>query len=160
MNMPKTHFPNSKTTIRVAAWQDVAEPAQAVRHAVFVEEQRIPAELERDPADAGCVHAVAFDAAGQAVGTGRLLPLPDGVLKLGRLAVLRPWRGRGVGQALLQALLDAARAQGAREVMLHAQQSAASFYLDAGFAPRGEEFIEAGIPHLEMVLKLELGQGR
>lgn len=141
--------------IDIGSWQVLGETAQAVRHAVFVEEQRIPAELERDAADAGCIHAVAFDSAGQAVGTGRLLPLPDGVMKLGRLAVRRSWRGRRVGQALLQGLLDAARGQGAREVMLHAQRSAASFYLDAGFGPRGEEFMEAGIPHLEMALELK-----
>jgi predicted GNAT family N-acyltransferase len=141
-------------TLRVDAWQVLGEAARAVRQAVFVEEQRIPAELERDAADAGCVHAVAFDAQGQALGTGRLLPLPEGVMKLGRLAVLRSQRGRGVGQALLQALLAAARAEGARTVMLHAQQSAASFYLAAGFQPHGDEFMEAGIPHLEMVLAL------
>lgn len=157
MVMNSNPSPDAPTTIRVASWQDVGEAAQAVRQAVFVEEQRLPAALERDPADAGCVHAVAFDAAGQAVGTGRLRPLPDGVMQLGRLAVLRSWRGRGVGQALLQALLEAACARGAREVMLHAQQSAASFYLDAGFELRGEEFVEAGIAHQEMVLRL--GEG-
>lgn len=157
MVMNNTNSPVGDTRIEIGNWQVLAEAAQAVRHAVFVEEQRIPAELERDPADAGCIHAVAFDAAGQPVGTGRLLPLPDGVMKLGRLAVLRSWRGRRVGQALLQALLDAARGQGAHEVMLHAQQSAASFYLEAGFKPRGEEFMEAGIPHLEMVLGLKDG---
>jgi predicted GNAT family N-acyltransferase len=144
----------SEISIRTGRWQDLGGQAQTVRHAVFVEEQRIPAELERDPADGGCVHAVALDAAGQAVGTGRLLPLAEGVMKLGRLAVLRSQRGHGVGQALLAALLEAARGQGAREVMLHAQQSAASFYLAAGFEVRGEEFIEAGIPHVEMALAL------
>ncbi|WP_441293988.1 GNAT family N-acetyltransferase [Azohydromonas australica] len=157
MIMNYTKFSPCDTRIEINSWQVLEEPAQIVRHAVFVEEQRIPAELERDSADADCIHAVAFDADGQAVGTGRLLPLPDSVMKLGRLAVLRSWRGRRVGQALLQALLDAARGQGAREVMLHAQQSAASFYREAGFEPRGEEFMEAGIPHLEMVLALKSG---
>ncbi len=158
MVMNSTKFPFNKVRVETNSWQVLGNAAQGIRHAVFVEEQRIPAELERDPADTGCIHAVAFDADGQPMGTGRLLPLPDGVMKLGRLAVLRSWRGRGVGQALLQALLDAARGQGAREVMLHAQQSAASFYLEAGFQPRGEEFMEAGIPHLEMVLALKSGE--
>jgi predicted GNAT family N-acyltransferase len=144
----------SEISIRIGRWQDFGNLAQAVRHAVFVEEQRIPAELERDSADGGCIHAVALDTDGQAVGTGRLLPLADGVMKLGRLAVLRSQRGRGVGQALLAALLETARGQGAREVMLHAQQSAISFYLAAGFEVRGEEFTEAGIPHVEMALAL------
>ncbi|WP_157266236.1 GNAT family N-acetyltransferase [Azohydromonas aeria] len=159
MNIPEQIFPSDPTRLRTGSWQELGPAAQSVRHAVFVEEQRIPAELERDPADAGCLHAVAFDAQGRPVGTGRLLPQPGGVLKLGRLAVLKAWRGRGVGQALLRALLDAARAQGAREVMLHAQQSAASFYLPAGFEARGEEFMEAGIPHIEMALALRPGQG-
>ncbi|NML17405.1 GNAT family N-acetyltransferase [Azohydromonas caseinilytica] len=152
------HPPHCDTTVRTGSWQQLGSAAQAIRQAVFVEEQGIPAQLERDPADTGCLHAVAFDAAGQAVGTGRLLPLPDGVMKLGRLAVLRSQRGQGVGQVLLQALLDAAHAQGAREVMLHAQQSAASFYLPAGFTVRGDEFIEAGLPHVEMVLVLDQDQ--
>lgn len=158
MTRPENIPALNKGMVRVGSWQELGASAQAVRHAVFVEEQRIPTELERDPADAGCLHVVAFDEVGQPVGTGRLLPQPDGVLKLGRLAVLKEWRGRGVGRALLQALLEAARAQGAREVMLHAQQSAASFYLEAGFEPRGEEFMEAGIPHLEMVLLLKRGE--
>jgi predicted GNAT family N-acyltransferase len=144
----------TEITVLVASWQELGEAAQAIRHAVFVEEQRIPADLERDPADAGCLHALAVDAAGQALGTGRLLPLADGVMKLGRLAVLASQRGRGVGQALLHALLEVARAQGAREVMLHTQQSAASFYLAVGFEVRGQEFTEAGIPHVEMALLL------
>ena len=157
--LPNPHFPETETTVCTGSWQELGEAAQAVRHAVFVAEQGIPAELERDAADAGCIHVLARDAAGQALGTGRLLPLPDGVMKLGRLAVLASQRGRGVGQALLQALLEAARAQGTREVVLHAQQSAASFYLAAGFQPRGEEFMEAGIPHLEMVLPLAPAAG-
>jgi predicted GNAT family N-acyltransferase len=155
MNDPKPISSSMPAQVRIDRWQELGPAAQSVRHAVFVEEQCIPAELERDAADAGCIHVVAFDADGQPVGTGRLLPQPDGVLKLGRLAVLQAWRGRGVGQALLQALLAAARAQGAREVMLHAQQSAASFYLPEGFEVRGEAFIEAGIPHIEMALVLQ-----
>ncbi len=157
MFIKNTRSSSCKARIEIDSWQVLGEAAQAVRHAVFVEEQRIPAELERDPADAGCIHAVAFDTDGQAVGTGRLLPLPDRVMKLGRLVVLRSWRGRRVGQALLQALLDTARRRGACEVMLHAQQSATSFYLGAGFKPSGEEFMEADIPHLEMVLELKKG---
>lgn len=146
--------PTGGITLRVGDWAALGAAAQAVRHAVFVAEQGIPAELERDPADAGCLHAVAFDGEGAAVGTGRLLPQPGRVLKLGRMAVLPAWRGRGVGAALLQALLAAARAQGAREVMLHAQGSAVGFYLGAGFEPRGGTFMEAGLLHQEMVMRL------
>ena len=87
--MQTTTLPSGNVTVRTGSWQELGQSAQWIRQAVFVEEQRIPAELERDPADAGCLHAVAFDADGTALGTGRLLPLADGVMKLGRLAVLR-----------------------------------------------------------------------
>lgn len=156
---PNQSFPAAEITVLTGSWQALGADAQAVRHAVFVAEQGIPADLERDLADAGCIHVLARDGVGQALGTGRLLPQPDGVLKLGRLAVLASQRGRGVGQALLDALLKAARAQGSREVVLHAQQSAASFYLAAGFQPRGEAFMEAGIPHQEMALPLAPAPG-
>jgi predicted GNAT family N-acyltransferase len=121
---------------------------------VFVEEQKIPAELEWDAADAECVHAVAFNRFGMAVGTGRLLEHAPGVAKIGRMAVLASLRGSRVGRAVLEALADVARARGERELLLHAQTSAVAFYARAGFTPRGPVFTEAGIPHQEMVRPL------
>lgn len=140
--------------VRVGAWRELGRDAQAIRTAVFVDEQKIPAELEWDEADAGAVHAVAYNRIGLAVGTGRLLPHVPGVAKIGRMAVSQAVRGSGVGRAVLEALMAQAKARGEREVLLHAQTSAASFYTRAGFAPRGPAFEEAGIPHIEMVRAL------
>jgi predicted GNAT family N-acyltransferase len=132
--------------IELGAWDRLRAAAEPIRFAVFVEEQSVPAEIELDEFDAVSLHALAFDASGAAVGTGRLLP--DG--HIGRMAVLPRARGAGVGSAMLRALMDAARARGMREVMLNAQTHAMPFYARFGFAPEGEEFDDAGIPHRAM----------
>lgn len=140
--------------VRVGGWDDLGRDAQRIRSAVFIDEQRIPAELEWDAADAQCVHAVAFNRFGSALATGRLLPHAPGVARIGRMAVLHSLRGAAIGKAILDALVDAARQRGDREVLLHAQASAAGFYARAGFAARGEPFDEVGIAHLEMARAL------
>jgi len=119
---------------------------RAVRDVVFVQEQRVPVELERDALDPACVHVLARDAAGQAIGTGRMAP--DG--RIGRMAVLADWRRRGVGRAILLRLLDEARARGLAQARLHAQVDAERFYAADGFLPLGERFEEAGIQHQAM----------
>jgi predicted GNAT family N-acyltransferase len=86
--------------------------------------------------------------------TGRLLEHAPGVAKIGRMAVVQTMRGSRVGRSVLDALLKAARARGDREVVLHAQLSAAPFDARAGFSERGEVFEEAGIPHVEMARSL------
>lgn len=138
------------TTVQVGDWAMLGAEAGAIRKTVFVDEQGIPAELEWDAADAGCVHAVARNRLGLALATGRLLPHVPGTAKIGRMAVLPSQRGSGVGRQVLDALMAAARARGDRSVLLHAQASAAPFYLRAGYQPEGEPFEEAGIPHLAM----------
>lgn len=140
--------------VRVGAWDALGPDAQRIRSTVFIDEQRIPAELEWDAADAQCVHAVAYNRFGVAVATGRLLQHAPGVARIGRMAVLQGLRGAAVGRAILDALVDAARRRGDREVLLHAQSSAAGFYARAGFAARGEPFDEVGIAHLEMARAL------
>ena len=140
--------------VRTGTWDELGREAQAIRTAVFVQEQQIPEEMEWDAADANCLHAVAFNRFGMALGTGRLLEHAPGVAKIGRMAVLQPMRGAAVGRAVLEALVTAARDRGERELLLHAQASAVGFYARAGFAVRGEPFTEAGIPHLEMVRAL------
>ena len=140
--------------VRTGTWDELGREAQAIRTAVFVQEQQIPAEMEWDAADANCLHAVAFNRFGMALGTGRLLEHAPGVAKIGRMAVLQPMRGAAVGRAVLDALVAAARDRGERELLLHAQAGATGFYARAGFAARGEPFIEAGMAHLEMVRRL------
>lgn len=135
--------------VRLLQWDAAQADAKRIRFTVFVEEQRVPADLEMDEHDALCLHALAY-AAGRAVATGRLLP--DG--HIGRMAVLKEWRGRGAGRAMLRRLIGAARARGDREVVLSAQLHAVGFYRAEGFATDGPVYEEAGIPHQEMRLKL------
>jgi YbgC/YbaW family acyl-CoA thioester hydrolase len=140
--------------VRVGSWDELGREARAIRTAVFVEEQNIPAEMEWDDADESCVHAVAVNRFGMALATGRLLEHVPGVAKIGRMAVSRTMRGSRVGRAVLDALMKAARLRGDHEVVLHAQLSAAPFYARSGFSQRGTVFEEAGIPHVEMVRSL------
>lgn len=137
-------------TVRLARWPDDSLAIRAVRETVFIVEQRVAAELEWDGLDEVCTHALAVDAAGAPIGTGRLAA--DG--KVGRMAVLREWRGRGVGEAILKALLDVARSRGMPRLYLHSQVHALGFYARQGFVPHGPEFEEADIPHREMTLEI------
>lgn len=136
--------------VYVGPWDELRAAATEVRFAVFVREQGIPARIELDEHDPGALHAVALDASGAAIGTGRLLP--DG--RIGRMAVLLHARGAGIGAAILLALVERAAARGDHEVSLHAQRSAVGFYRRNGFETVGEEYEEAGIPHQTMVLGL------
>ncbi|MDH3980692.1 MAG: GNAT family N-acetyltransferase [Gammaproteobacteria bacterium] len=134
-------------TVTNADWQRDADAIQSVRHAVFIIEQGIPATLEWDGLDPGCGHALVWDATGRAIATGRLLP--DG--RIGRMAVLPEWRGRGIGRLLLSQLIGMAAAQGHSRVYLHAQVDVAGFYQAAGFRESGQPFTEAGIKHVAMI---------
>jgi len=144
----------SMVDVRVGRWSELGEPARKIRSQVFVEEQRIPAEMEWDGADDGCVHALACNRFGLPLATGRMLEHVPGVAKIGRMAVLASMRGGHIGRAVLDALLQHARERGDREALLHAQLGAAPFYSRAGFIARGPVFEEAGIPHVEMVRSL------
>lgn len=140
--------------VTLGAWAELGEPATAIRRQVFIEEQHIPADIEWDSADAGCLHALARNRFGRPLATGRMLEHVPGVAKIGRMAVQRAMRGTRIGRQVLEALMAEARKQGYREVLLHAQLAAESFYLRAGFQRRGEPFDEAGIAHVEMVKAL------
>ena len=133
-----------------ADWVREREPLARVRRAVFIEEQGVPEEMEGDADDAASQHFLALDPAGQPIGCARLLP--DG--HIGRMAVLPAWRGRGVGRALLDAAIRAALARGDAVVRLSAQTRAAGFYARAGFVAEGDEYEEAGIPHVAMLKRL------
>ena len=125
------------------------EAALAVRIRVFVAEQSVPAEEELDDEDATATHAIAQHK-GLVIGTGRLLIRAEGVCQIGRMAVDQPWRRRGVGGQLLLHLEQEARAQGMSQATLHAQVYVKSFYAAHGYLEHGEEFLEAGILHIEM----------
>ena len=133
--------------VETGGWSELAEQARQVRDAVFVGEQKVPRDIEWDEHDAVSRHVIAHDSDGGAIGTGRLLT--DG--HIGRMAVLADWRGKGVGRALLERLLEEARQQGHAHLALHAQTQASGFYRRFGFVEEGPEFMEAGIPHRTMV---------
>lgn len=134
----------------IGDWKALAADAGAVRTAVFVEEQGIPAEFEWDPADAGALHCVAY-LDGEPVATGRLLP--DG--HIGRMAVLAAHRASGIGARVLVELIDAAVRRGHREAVLSAQARVVGFYARHGFVAVGAPYDEVGIRHQEMRRQLQ-----
>jgi YbgC/YbaW family acyl-CoA thioester hydrolase len=142
--------------VKTGSWAELGADARRIRTAVFVQEQRIPAELEWDEADADAIHAVAYNRLGQAVATGRLLPASGGIAKIGRMAVHQALRGGGLGEQVLRALAAQAQQRGDRAIELHAQRTARAFYARLGFAPQGEPYEEAGIPHITMTSALPL----
>ncbi len=127
--------------------------ASALRHDVFVEEQRVPVELEQDEHDAAAFHVVALEGE-RCVGTGRLVRQAGGIGRVGRMAVRRGWRRRGVGARVLAALEAKARAEGLFRIELHAQCDVEAFYRRAGYTREGEPFEEAGIEHVVMRKRL------
>ena len=135
---------------RPTDWTADRRAIESVRRHVFVEEQEIPEKDEFDAEDACSVHVLAR-LNRDPVGTGRLNPAG----KIGRIAVMSETRGRGIGTRILRCLILEARRHGIREPFLHAQVQAVPFYERLGFSREGEEFDEAGIPHLRMSLVLE-----
>ena len=131
-------------------WQESRVALSAVRRAVFIREQCVPAALEWDGLDESCHHVLVTAAGNRPVGSGRIKP--DG--HIGRMAVLKDCRGQGVGSAILTALLDIARQQQRSEVYLYAQVAAITFYEKHGFTVDSEQFMDAGIPHRSMVRRL------
>ena len=136
--------------VRTGGWDALGADALPLRRAVFVDEQGVPSELEADGHDDAATHAVAYNRLGLALATGRLMERKPGVAQIGRMAVLSGMRSGGIGRAVLDVLLEAARARGCREIFLHAQTSAAPFYRRAGFVESGAPYEEAGIEHVDM----------
>ncbi len=140
-------------SIQTVLWPARVDDLQAIRRAVFVVEQHVPEAEEWDAFDALSQHvlATAHGVPEVCIGSGRLLP--DG--HIGRMAVIQSWRGRGVGRALLAALLVLAHQSKLTQVVLHAQTHAIKFYEKQGFTAYGPEFMEAGIAHRKMRLTLK-----
>ena len=139
-------------TLRIAPTTDIAT-CQALRRAVFIDEQGVDPELEVDGLDREATHLLAVKQ-GRAVGTARIL-FKGEVAKVGRVCVLPELRGTGMGKALMMAAIAECRSRfGLSEVRLGAQTYAIGFYQALGFVAEGPEFMDAGIPHREMVLEL------
>ena len=139
--------------LRVVTSTEELQAALRVRARTFVEEMGVPAELEHDAADATATHVVALQD-GRVVATGRLLLQAEGRCRIGRMAVVRELRGRGLGTGVLSALEDEARRRGMTEAVLHAQVHARDFYARLGYTGEGGEFTEAGLRHIVMTKRL------
>ncbi|MBB6343043.1 putative GNAT family N-acyltransferase [Pseudomonas fluvialis] len=133
-------------SVRVADWQKDNADLRRIREKVFIAEQAVPPELEWDTEDAQAVHFLAYEG-DYAIGTARLLP--DG--QIGRVSVLKDWRGLNVGDALLAAVIAEAERRGLHEQRLSAQVQATPFYERHGFRILSEEYLDAGIPHVDML---------
>ena len=137
-------------TVSLVSWHDGEPLLKSIREAVFVNEQGVPAELEWDGLDESCRHALALSHKGDAIGCGRMLPNGH----IGRISVLPQWRKQKVGTAIMEALLDYARAHDYKQVDVDAQTYAVPFYRGFDFVEQGKEFMDAGLPHIKMFLKL------
>ena len=140
-------------TVRLASSAADRDAAIALRIDVFVREQGVPEDEERDALDASAIHAVAL-LDGKVVGTGRLVVLDSRQGKIGRMAVERRLRRGGIGSQLLRLLEDEARNRGLREAVLHAQTYVQAFYAGRGYLAEGDVFKEAGIDHVKMRKRL------
>lgn len=137
--------------IRTVRWQDEASALRIIRTAVFIHEQKIPEGLEWDEFDFISMHVLALNSDEQPIGTARLLP--NGYI--GRMAVLKEWRGEGVGSAMLLRILEELRNRRIQKAILNAQTTATKFYEKFGFQVSGKEFMEVEIPHVKMILLLQ-----
>ncbi len=141
-----------------ANWSNQSDQAflREVRENVFIVEQNIPPEEEWDELDQKSHHVLAFDENNQPIACGRLTPDNH----IGRMAVIKAWRGQHLGAAIFQHLLDLARSLHRAEIILHAQSYAVPFYEKFGFQTIGDEFIECDIPHIKMRLNLTQADSR
>ena len=136
--------------VREVVWADAETQLAAIRRQVCVVEQHVPEALEWDGLDDDAIHLLATAADGTAIGCARILAQG----RIGRMAVLETWRGRGVGRLLLQTAIASCRARGWHNVTLSAQMHALDFYAHAGFVVCSEEYLDAGILHCDMKLNL------
>lgn len=135
----------SDTIIKVVDFEEYLSDIKYIRTKVFIEEQKVPVELEWDEFDRDSVHILAYSD-NKAVGTARLLR--DG--HIGRMAVLMNFRNRGIGKNMLNFMVDLAHKKLMTNIQLSAQEHAIEFYEKNGFSISSDVYMDAGIPHYEM----------
>ncbi|MEQ1600244.1 MAG: GNAT family N-acetyltransferase [Methylophilaceae bacterium] len=142
-------------TVQEVSWQTAQTALSQIRLEVFVHEQQVPMHLELDGLDEQALHLLALNHAGEAIGCARiLLPADLRPASIGRMAVIKAWRNKGVGTALLQAAVKICRQLNWKNVTLSAQTHAIGFYARAGFTLCSAEYLDAGILHRDMMLNL------
>lgn len=137
-------------TVRFASTAEDRDLAYALRRQVFEVEQNVPRPLDRDAFDFNADHVVVIDDSGACVGTGRAVRLDARTCQVGRMATAASHRKGGVGAAVLDALERMAELRGLREIVVHSQLPAVSFYGNRGYVAEGETFLEEGVPHVKM----------
>jgi len=146
------HPDNSRPfTIEAVDWPSEKARLSIIRTEVFIKEQQVPPDLEWDGLDETATHLLALDADGRAIGCARILYARNlEHNSIGRMAVLTPWRSKGVGSALLRTAIQLCRQHDDGPIGLSAQTHAIPFYERAGFQVCSEEYPDAGIPHRNM----------
>jgi predicted GNAT family N-acyltransferase len=134
--------------VAIVSWSDRHADITSIRRAVFIEEQNVPESIELDGKDPDCVHVLACNKSGAPIGTARLASSG----KIGRMAVLREYRGRGIGREIIRVIMDYGRVNGITNFHVSSQVSAVGFYEKMGFTSYDKEFEEAGIMHIGMRL--------
>jgi predicted GNAT family N-acyltransferase len=153
MSYSPTYIAKRQHVILIKPWQEAKNEAYLIRKRVFIEEQGVPEDMELDVFDPLARHALAY-LDSQPIGTARLVTMPGNIGRIGRMAVLAAYRRGGVGTQLLRALLQEAASQKMMKVELHSQLSAIPFYERYGFVAQGDSYVEAGIPHRDMILHI------
>jgi predicted GNAT family N-acyltransferase len=139
-------------SIEKVSWQSQASSLKMVRERVFIVEQHVPILLEWDGLDQMSQHLLAVNSMGEAIGCARLLE--DG--SIGRMAVLKEWRGKGVGSAILKSAIAINQQQDKRNIMLSAQMHAVHFYEKFGFVKCSPPYLDANIWHVDMRLETKI----
>jgi len=136
-------------TYKLAENEKELKDAFEVRRRVFTEEQGIPQDRVFDGCEDEATHIIAKDGE-RVIGTARVRFLPDRQAKLERMAVLKPFRGKGVGEGIMSFLAEELKRRQIERVILHAQHDAIGFYKACGYKTVGRPFREVGIEHFEM----------
>ena len=138
-----------QVSIKQVTWQEAGDELRAIRTPVFIDEQFVTPEFEWDEIDADAVHLLAsFE--NQPIACLRIIQFQ----KIGRMAVIKPWRGNGLGAALLLEAISICKQHGSKNIHLSAQTHALGFYLKAGFKQSSDEYTDVDIPHVDMQLDL------
>jgi predicted GNAT family N-acyltransferase len=138
-----------QVTLKQVTWQEAEDELRSVRTPVFIDEQFVTPEFEWDEIDADAVHLLAtFE--NQPIACLRIIHYK----KIGRMAVIKPWRGNGLGAALLLEAINICKRRGSKSIHLSAQTHAINFYQKAGFMQTSDEYTDVDIPHVDMQLDL------
>ena len=138
----------SRLSVILADWETYQKELRKIREVVFIKEQSVPKAEEWDGHDEESWHFLALSGANRPIGCARLMQSGQ----IGRMAVLKENRGLGVGDLLLNSVVEHAKQLKMNPIFLHAQTYAIEFYEKAGFIAHGSEFMDANIPHYAMTL--------